>query len=138
MKLALFATVSASIVKRNDSQLTDLMKHYNSEFDEQKYWTYGCNCWMSSTQMPESGFGRPVDPLDHACKKYRDCIKCAKMTHGEMCIGESVMVRFMAQLKNSVKAEWHDITRNVWESLPDYPFGMSFKCSHEKNPKTCF
>ena len=32
----------------------------------------------------------------------------------------------------NVKAEWLDVTRNVWESLPDYPFGMSFICSHEK------
>ena len=22
-------------------QLTDMMQHYNSEFDERKYWTYG-------------------------------------------------------------------------------------------------
>jgi hypothetical protein len=26
------------------SQLVDMMGHYNSEFDERKYWAYGCNC----------------------------------------------------------------------------------------------
>jgi len=25
-------------------QLTDMMEHYNSDFDEKKYWAYGCNC----------------------------------------------------------------------------------------------
>ena len=27
-------------------QLIDMMEHYNSEFDERKYWTYGCHCLM--------------------------------------------------------------------------------------------
>ena len=54
MKLAFFATVSASLVKREADrnldgekryfQLTDMMEHYNSQFDERKYWAYGCNC----------------------------------------------------------------------------------------------
>ena len=39
---------------------------------------------------------------------------------------------------DNVKAEWLDVTRNVWESLPDYPFGMSFNCSYEKNLKFDF
>ena len=25
-------------------QLTDMMENYNSNFDERKYWAYGCNC----------------------------------------------------------------------------------------------
>ena len=25
-------------------QLTDMMSFYNPDFDERKYWTYGCNC----------------------------------------------------------------------------------------------
>ena len=32
----------------------------------------------------------------------------------------------------NVKAEWLDISRDVWESLPDYPFGMSFKKFSDK------
>ena len=27
---------------------------------------------------------------------------------------------------SNVKAEWLDVSRNLWESLPDYPFGMGF------------
>ena len=49
MKLAtLFATVSA-LQRRNAkryAQLTDMMSHYNADFDERKYWTYGCNCLL--------------------------------------------------------------------------------------------
>ena len=34
----------ASGLDRRYSQLTDMMVHQNAEFDERKYWTYGCNC----------------------------------------------------------------------------------------------
>ena len=34
--------------------------------------------------------GTPVDSLDTACKNYKDCLECAKRTHGDMCIGEYV------------------------------------------------
>jgi hypothetical protein len=49
MKLsALFATVSA--LARRDakrySQLTDMMEHYNADFDSRQYWAYGCNCLL--------------------------------------------------------------------------------------------
>ena len=27
-------------------QLTRLMQFYNKDFDERKYWAYGCNCMM--------------------------------------------------------------------------------------------
>ena len=106
MKLALFATVSASIVKREEDrnldgekryfQLTDMMQHYNSEFDERKYWAYGCNCLiLGDRPMSDPGHGPPVDALDSVCKRYKDCVKCAKMTHGDMCIGEFVKVRYI-------------------------------------------
>ena len=29
---------------RRYAQLTDMMEHYNSNFDERQYWAYGCNC----------------------------------------------------------------------------------------------
>jgi len=37
-----FAT--ASSLDRRYNQLTDMMLHHNPDFDERKYWTYGCNC----------------------------------------------------------------------------------------------
>ena len=30
--------------ERRYFQLTDMMSHYNKDFDERKYWAYGCNC----------------------------------------------------------------------------------------------
>ena len=31
-------------VDKRYSQLVDMMKNYNNDFDERKYWAYGCNC----------------------------------------------------------------------------------------------
>ena len=59
MKLSLIASVSAFTVtdtrvardieekgEKRYSQLHDMMFHYNSEFDEKKYWSYGCHCFV--------------------------------------------------------------------------------------------
>ena len=53
--LALATSVLAARVRRSGekalgdvdkrySQLVDMMEHFNSDFDERKYWAYGCNC----------------------------------------------------------------------------------------------
>ena len=34
------------------------------------------------------GKGKAVDELDATCKRYKDCLKCARMNHGETCLGE--------------------------------------------------
>ena len=44
--------------------------------------------------MSDPGHGRPVDALDTVCKAYKDCLKCARMTHGDTCIGEFVQYRY--------------------------------------------
>ena len=33
-------------------------------------------------------YGSPVDALDHGCKVYRNCQRCAQLKFGETCIGE--------------------------------------------------
>ena len=76
-------------------QLTDMMSHYNSDFDERKYWAYGCNCLiLGDRPMSDPGHGPPVDALDTVCKAYKDCVKCARMEFGEMCIGEFVKYKY--------------------------------------------
>ena len=30
--------------ERRYFQLADMMDYFNPQFDERKYWTYGCNC----------------------------------------------------------------------------------------------
>ena len=32
-------------------QLVKMMKHHNSEFDERKYWAYGCNCLILGKKL---------------------------------------------------------------------------------------
>ena len=59
MKLSIIATVSAFTTENNRIardveekgekryfQLVDMMEHYNSDFDERKYWAYGCHCMI--------------------------------------------------------------------------------------------
>jgi len=105
--LALFAPASAEPLlnrqvrqtgpdqERRYSQLTDMMEHYNPQFDERKYWTYGCNCLiLGDRPMSDPGHGPPVDALDTVCKAYKDCQKCARATHGDTCIGEFVKYKY--------------------------------------------
>lgn len=81
-------------VRRYD-QLTEMMHHHNRDFDERKYWTYGCNCLiLGDRPMSDPGHGPPIDALDSVCKAYKDCVKCARMEFGETCIGEFIRYRF--------------------------------------------
>ena len=66
MKLSVVVTIAAVAAEKNVSrhrlrrqderevakrysQLIDQMALYNTEFDERKYWTYGCHCLMLGT-----------------------------------------------------------------------------------------
>merc|ERR1711937_478023 len=102
LTIALIAAARANKVARQAddsdrrySQLVDMMSHYNNDFDERKYWAYGCNCLiLGDRPMSDPGHGPPVDALDTVCKAYKDCVKCARMTYGDMCIGEFVKYRY--------------------------------------------
>ena len=39
-------------------------------------------------------YGKHIDPLDHGCKIYRDCQRCARYQFGEACIGEFHKYRY--------------------------------------------
>ena len=81
--------------ERRYFQLTEMMENYNSEFDERKYWAYGCNCLiLGDRPMSDPGHGRPVDELDTVCKAYKDCLKCARWAYGDTCIGEFRKYKF--------------------------------------------
>jgi len=80
---------------RRYKQLTSMMRFFNPDFDERKYWTYGCNCLiLGDRPMSDPGHGPPVDQLDTVCKQYKDCLKCARKKHGDKCIGEFVRYRY--------------------------------------------
>ena len=40
--------------------------------------------------ISDPGFGEPLDELDSVCKKYRNCVQCAKQQYGDICIPEQV------------------------------------------------
>ena len=44
--------------------------------------------FLGDRPMSDMGHGRPVDALDTVCKAYKECLKCARMKHGDTCIGE--------------------------------------------------
>jgi len=61
------------------------------KFKDDKYWAYGCHCFLLGDRpLSSMGKGKPVDGLDNVCKKYKDCQKCVREKHGDMCIGEFV------------------------------------------------
>ena len=69
MKLSLIASVSAFTTEnrvsrdveekgvKRYSQLEDMMFHYNPDFDERKYWSYGCHCLMLGESILTTFFG---------------------------------------------------------------------------------
>lgn len=68
---------------RRYNDLLAIVTHYESDFDERKYWAYGCNCLiLGDRPMSEMGKGKPVDELDTACKDYKSCQKCVRMEFG--------------------------------------------------------
>jgi len=84
-------------------QLVDMMEHYNNQFDERKFWAYGCQCLiLGDRPMSDPGHGRPIDALDSVCKDYKDCLKCARMNHGSSCIGEFYKYKFGFNSKGDV------------------------------------
>ena len=43
-------------VSRRYTDLLSIVLHYNPDFDQRKYWAYGCNCLMLGDRpMSESG-----------------------------------------------------------------------------------
>ena len=63
---------SSVIDPRRYKDLKLLALHYMPDFDERKYWAYGCNCLiLGDRPMSDPGYGRPVDKLDNVCKAYK-------------------------------------------------------------------
>ena len=45
---------------------------------------------LGDRPMSDPGHGRPVDALDKVCKSYKNCLKCTRMIHGDLCISEFI------------------------------------------------
>jgi hypothetical protein len=66
------AVQESGIDIRRYKDLKLLALHYMPDFDERKYWAYGCNCLiLGDRPMSDPGYGRPVDKLDNVCKAYK-------------------------------------------------------------------
>ena len=78
---------------------------YNGgDWNDKNYWSYGCHCFMLNDRpMSEMGVGKPVDKIDHICKKWKFCQKCVRDNHGEDCIGEAHAYQTKWNVKNE---EW--------------------------------
>lgn len=88
----------ARITEKRYQQLITQMNFYNKDFDARRFWAYGCNCLiLGDRPMSEAGLGPPVDDLDASCKKYKECLKCAKMEFGDQCISEFVKYKFLVK-----------------------------------------
>jgi len=89
---------------RRYKDLKLLALHYMPDFDERKYWAYGCNCLiLGDRPMSDPGYGRPVDKLDNVCKAYKDCQKCVQMKFGPQCVGELVRYKWKKTRKNEIQ-----------------------------------
>jgi hypothetical protein len=88
--------------ERRMAQLTQMMKHYNPDFDERKHWGYGCHTmFLGDRPMSERGAGVPKDAFDKVGKEYKDCLKCAADKHGETCIPE--FMKYDLTIQNGVE-----------------------------------
>jgi len=74
-------------------------------FDHRLYWGYGCHCFhlgdRPMTDDKPMPFGMPKDELDSQCRVYKQCQKCARMYHGDNCIGEFTQYRWRWANKRS-------------------------------------
>lgn len=75
--------------ERRFNQLLKQMESVNRNFDEIKFWNYGCHClFIGDRPVPDMGHGVPLDSLDRTCKSYKECQKCVREKFGDTCTGE--------------------------------------------------
>jgi len=91
-------SVNTINLERRYKQLMTQINFYDPDFDPRKYWGYGCNCFgLGDRPMSEGLNNIAVDELDESCKKYKECLKCATMEHGDECIPEFKSYRFLPE-----------------------------------------
>lgn len=94
-------TEETQLGARRYNDLLKMVKNYNPEFDERKYWAYGCQCLiLGDRPMSDMGHGKPIDGLDVQCHKYKQCQKCVRKEFGSECIGEFVKYNWSVKSRN--------------------------------------
>lgn len=85
-----FITNSTISFKLKYPNLADLLEIYVPEIDASQYLDYGCNCnFLGDKPLAAAGHGAPLDPIDQACKNYKDCQRCVQMDDGADCNTEN-------------------------------------------------
>jgi len=76
MKMRKFDTLKKMIAYLDNSPRPDFGKSCH----------YGCHCLVDGMDDILAGYGQPVDEIDSACKRYKQCVKCALTDFGtEVC-----------------------------------------------------
>lgn len=69
-----------------------------------QYWYYGCWCAPEGfLRTVGSGYGKPVDAIDHSCRDMSECYECAQMDYGEDCTTAEVNYRWHGEEEDGVK-----------------------------------
>ena len=88
--LGMFVTNSTIAFKLKYPNLADLLEYVAPDIDASKYLAYGCNChFLDNRPLATAGHGASLDPIDQACKNYKDCQRCVQMDDGNDCTAEN-------------------------------------------------
>ena len=87
--------------------LLKMIKHYTPGFDERNVFQYGCHCLINEKQMTSLGIGKPVDELDSACRKYKNCQRVRNL---------KVLKIFDDKISNFKKSYTH--SKSITEFIP--------------------
>lgn len=103
---SMFVTEDAINFKLKYPKLADLLDHYAPGAAAEKYLQYGCNCnFLEDKPLASSGNGATLDPIDQACKNYKDCQRCVQMDDGADCNVENDDWAYDVRLENDFDAQ---------------------------------
>ena len=103
---SMFITNTTIAFKLTYPNLADLLDHYAPGIDSSQYLSYGCNChFLDNRPLASAGHGAAVDPIDQACKNYKDCQRCVQMDDGADCNAENLDWNYAFGIKKTDEVE---------------------------------
>lgn len=102
----MFITNSTISFKLKYPNMADLLDFYAPGVDSSRYLSYGCNCnFLDNRPLASAGHGAAVDPIDQACKNYKDCQRCVQMDDGADCNVENEDWHYNFQLPKNPESD---------------------------------
>merc|ERR1712113_636245 len=82
------AKVNPSIERKKLKKYESIKKmtvylHDSNEREWGKYCPYGCHCAVNGPTDLLAGSGHPIDEIDSACKRHKECMQCAINDFGD-------------------------------------------------------